>query len=205
MRFLELKKQLGDQLVFTFSDARKIDGGFDYRRLTEWQKKNYIKKIIKGYYIFSDTALSEEVLFSVANKIYSPSYISLESALRYYNLIPEGVFQIISVSTKKTACFQTQIGTFTYRKISPGCFFDYTILGNGPQKVKIATPEKAIADFFYLNAHLKSPADITSLRINKGSFSEKVNIKKLEENVSKIGNKRLKERINILLKTVKDA
>ncbi|MDI6736880.1 MAG: hypothetical protein QME42_11945, partial [bacterium] len=76
MRFIELKESLRGFTIFSLLDIKMIDSNFHRRRLNEWQDKGYIKKIIKGYYIFSDLELSEHLLFEIANRIYSPSYIS---------------------------------------------------------------------------------------------------------------------------------
>lgn len=202
MSFLELKNKFKDQIVFTSNDAKKIDEDFDLRRLTEWQKKGYIKKIIKGFYIFSDIELTEKILFSIANKIYSPSYISLESALRYYNLIPEGVFEITSVSTKKTSNFDTKIGKFNYRKIKSPIFFGYNIQGEGKKKFKIADIEKVIVDFFYLNTEISDKESINSLRFNKEVFDKQVNLAKLKNYLKKVNNKNLTKRVETLLETI---
>ncbi len=205
MRFLEVKEKIGEQLIFTSNDIRKFDSGFCLQRLNEWRKKGYITKIVKGYYIFSDTPLNEEVLFMVANKIYSPSYISLESALRYYNFIPEGVFRLISVSTRKTKSADTELGFFDYRKIKPPFFFGYQVVERGARKFKIATPEKALIDYFYFNSHLKSQSDIKSLRINKDAFFEKTDINVIREHLERLNNKNLEKRINVFLEVLKNA
>ncbi|GAI56933.1 unnamed protein product, partial [marine sediment metagenome] len=96
MKYLELKSELRDFTIFSLNEIRNIEPGFHRRRLNEWQDKGYIKKVVRGYYIFSDLKLSEEILFKIANRIYLPSYISLESALSYYHLIPESVYGITS-------------------------------------------------------------------------------------------------------------
>jgi len=46
--------------------------------------------------------------------IYDPSYISFEYALSYWNLIPEGVKEIVSLTTGKTKQFDTPVGRFGY-------------------------------------------------------------------------------------------
>lgn len=202
MSFLELKKSLGDQLVFSVNDIKKIDQAFDYRRLTEWQQKGYLKKIIKGHYLFADRELGELDLFAVANRIYHPSYISLESALRHYDLIPEGVFSVTSVAAKKTSRFQTPIGLFSYRKVKTDCFFGYMVLERAGAKVKIALPEKAIIDYLYLRPDLRDKKDLAALRINHDSFKERVDLKKIEAYLKRIGQKSLSRRVGLLLKTM---
>ena len=128
MKFLELKSELKDFTIFSLNEIRNIEPDFYRRRLNEWQDKDYIKKIIRGYYIFSDLKLSEEILFKIANRIYSPSYVSLESALSYYHLIPESVYGITSISTRKTYHFRTSIGEFIYRSLKPSLFFGYDLI-----------------------------------------------------------------------------
>jgi len=54
MKFLEFKNELKDFAIFSLNEIRTIDPNFHRRRLNEWQDKGYIKKVIRGYYIFSD-------------------------------------------------------------------------------------------------------------------------------------------------------
>jgi len=82
MQYLEFQKAFNNFTVFSLADIRQVEPGFYCRRLNEWQKKSYIKKIIKGWYIFSGLAINESVLFEIANRIYSPSYISFEMRWR---------------------------------------------------------------------------------------------------------------------------
>ncbi len=72
--------------MFSIADIRAAHGDFDRRRLSEWQKKGYIKKIVKGYYLFSEVNIDESMLSAIANKIYKPSYISFETAMSHYRL-----------------------------------------------------------------------------------------------------------------------
>ena len=89
MQYLDLKTQLKDFLVFSIKDIEKVDLSFHKQRLSEWQKKSYVKKIRQGFYIFADLEINEKTLFTIANRIYEPSYISLEMALSIYGLIPK--------------------------------------------------------------------------------------------------------------------
>ena len=159
MQFLELKQKLNNFIVFNLNDIRKIDDNFDRRRLNEWINKKYIKKLRRSYYIFSDLEINESVLFSIANKIYSPSYVSLETALSYYNLIPECVYTITSVSTRKTKNIKNNLGNFSYRKIKPSLMFGYEIIKKNNCNFKIAELEKSILDYFYLNTQIKDEKD----------------------------------------------
>lgn len=86
--------------------------------------------------------------FLIANHIMGPSYVSLDSALSYYALIPEKVFSITSVTTKQSKKYSTQVGVFTYTRL-PLPYFSFGIksievLRN--QRFLIASPEKALLD-----------------------------------------------------------
>lgn len=82
-----------------------------------------------------------------ANHLYGPSYVSLQWALRYYGLIPEQVFMMTSVTTKRSRSFRTPLGTFSYMQVPSG-YFPIGIDGveeNGVQFL-MASPEKALCD-----------------------------------------------------------
>ena len=102
MQYIDLKSQLKDFPVFSIIDIEKADLTFHKQRLSEWQRKNYIKKIRQGFYVFSDLEINEQILFIIANRIYEPSYISLEMALSIHGLIPEAVYGVTSVTSQKT-------------------------------------------------------------------------------------------------------
>ena len=122
MNYLEFRKSLNEFPVFSIKDIKKRHPDFDNRRLVEWQHKGHIQKIRREYYCFVDRKKDEQFLFFAANKIYSPSYISMESALAFYNLIPEGVFMTTSISTRNTASYNTPLGDFSYNHVKPSLF-----------------------------------------------------------------------------------
>lgn len=202
MRFLEFKQKLNNFIVFNLNDIRKIETDFDLRRLNEWQNKGYIKIVKQGYYIFSDLEINESVLFLIANKIYSPSYVSLEMTLSYYNLIPESVYGITSVTTQKTNNFKSKIGEFIYHSIKPELMFGYNLIKYKDQNFKIAEIEKAILDYFYFNTHLKCNDDFFELRFNADEFQKNINTDKLERYLARFNNKSLEQRIKNFLKFI---
>lgn len=202
MQYLTLKKELKDFVVFSTLDIKKIDCNFHKQRLSEWQAKDYIKKITKDKFIFSDLAINENVLFLIANKIYSPSYISLEMAFSYYNLIPESVYGITSVTSLKTKSFKTKFGKFSYRHIKPELLFGYKLAQHGNYNYKIAEIEKVLLDFFYLNANIKTADDFYELRFNTDNFKISSDNDKLSLYLKMFGNKSLSKRINSFLEYI---
>lgn len=205
MKYIELQKQLKNFTTFSPSDIKKIDPKFYAPRLTEWQNKGYVKKIRRGYYIFSDLTLTEEVLFLIANHLYSPSYVSLDMALNFYNLIPEGVYQVTSVSTKLPKSFETQIGNFKYHQIKPELFFGYQLLKVNGQNYKIAEIEKAVLDYLYLKPMMSDKENFSEWRFNFDEFKQRADMQKfyryLENFNSPSLNTRVKKFINYIEET----
>lgn len=204
MTYLEFYNIFRECTLFSTIDLEKSFPGFDRKVLVEWQKKGYIQKIRNNWYCFADQVFNERDLFFIANQIYSPSYISLKSALSFYNFIPEGVFQISSISTKKTKEFDTAVGFFRYRNIKTKLFFGYRLekqfsAGGHSSWLKIASPEKAILDFVYLNPGYKDETDFESLRFNWEEFAEKVNLEKLNDYLRYFDSEVLTNRISKML------
>lgn len=202
MTFLELKNSLKDYLVFSVNDILKIDPNFHRQRLVDWQKKGYIKRIIDKFYVFSETEINEELLYLISNRIYHPSYVSLETALSYYNLIPESVYTITAVSTRRTYQFRSEIANFHYRKIHTKLMFGYTSVQYENYTIKIAEIEKAVIDYFYLNPHIKNNKYFSELRFNSSEFIEKHNAEKLMQYIETISNKSLSDRMLNFIKFI---
>ena len=205
MQYLEFQKAFNNFTVFSLADIRQVEPGFYRRRLNEWQEKGHIKKIIKGWYIFSGLALNESVLFEVANRIYSPSYISFEMALAYYGLIPESVYGITSASTRKTSHFRTPIGEFIYRTIRPRLYFGFELLKNNGKLFRLASPEKAFLDLFYIKTELREDAGFAGLRINRGAFLKLMDRGRMNEYLGAYAKKSLKLRIDSFWEYIRNA
>lgn len=125
------------------------DYSYPRDRITELLRKGDIVRVKKGIYIFGEQyrrrPYSREVL---ANLIYGPSYISLEYALGYYGLIPEGVESVTSVTTGRSRRFETPLGLFSYHTVPLAAFtagIDRVDMGDG-RSFLMALPEKALAD-----------------------------------------------------------
>ncbi len=202
MQYLEIKDNLGAFMVFSVNDILKVDSGFHKQRLSEWQKKGYIKKVTKGYYIFSDLEINESALFIVANKIFDPSYISLEMALSHHGLIPESVYGVTSVTSRKSYKLISPVGQFSYRQIKPELMFGYQLVNYKNHNFKIAEIEKAILDYFHINSKLKIEGEFEELRINRDIFREKVDMKKLMSYLVQFNNKALEKRVNRFIKYI---
>jgi predicted transcriptional regulator of viral defense system len=205
MKYLELKEHFKDFVLFSLKDIKKMDAGFQRRRISEWKEKGYLKNIINGYYVFTGQEPDENILFFTANRVYSPSYVSLEAALGYYGFIPEAVFAATSVSTRKTKTFSTIYGKMIYKHIHPRYFFGYGLVDFGEVRFKIASPEKAVLDFLYLNPQIKSRDDMEELRFNPEEVREKVDPGKFKEFLQKFGKQSLRDRAELWMEVINHA
>ena len=106
-------------------------------------------RLKKGFYTFSKLYQTKPInLISVANTLYSPSYVSFDYALSYYGMIPERVSEVTSATSKNEKLFDTPIGRFSYKKVSSvayslGIDWIYDDVEGGRF---IATAEKALCD-----------------------------------------------------------
>lgn len=196
--YLRFHQNLSPFGIFSINDILKIYPDFDSRRLNEWQEKNYLTKLIKGWYIFNDISINENSLFQVSNSLRSPSYISLESALSFYHVIPEQAFTITAITTLKTMEYKTAKGNFSYKKIRQNLFFGYTIIPQPKGRpVLMAELEKALLDYLYLNPKINKPDAIASLRLNT-EILKSLDFKKMEVYLQRFDNKALRNRYNLL-------
>ena len=201
MNYLAFEKSLRKFPVFSIRDIKKRYPDFDSRRLVEWQQKNYIQKIRRGYYCFLESKKDEQFLFFAANKMYSPSYISMESALAHYHFIPEGVFMTTSISTRNTANHDTAIGEFSYNHVKSQLFFGYRLIHSAGVTIKIAEPEKVILDYLYLN-QLNSFDAIEGMRFNAIQIKEIIDFNKLEKYQKVFNSRVLDKRIRQFKKVI---
>lgn len=204
MRYYELREKLKDFVVFSLRDVRFFEPDFHRPRLNEWQDKGYIKKLRRGFYVFSDTVFSEESLFVVANHLYSPSYVSFETALSRYGLIPEGVYSITSASTAKTVSFKSGTANFIYHRINPKLNFGYRLEEQQGRKYKIAEMEKAVLDYLYLHPLISQMEDFHEWRFNSEEFLSRVDFAKLHRYAEAFGSETFLIRLEKLLVLMKE-
>ncbi len=204
MNFITFNKQIEQFPIFSTQAISKIAPNFDSRRLNEWQAKGYINKIVNRWYMLTNKQIDENLLFYTANKIYKPSYISFQSAMAFYGLIPEGVFSITSSTTIKTNTLQSPIATFVYHHLKPSLFFGYKLISVNNIEIKIAEIEKCILDYLYINNQYISNEDFNALRLNKDLFNQQINKAKLRSYLSQYQSKALEKRIDNLLQFIEN-
>ena len=167
MNFLELKKI--EKLYFGYEDiARALSITPQSARVTanRYVKNGLLIRAKRNIYLLKDRwfNLTREQKFILANIIQTPSYISLMSALEYYEIttqIQQDFIESIALKrTKEVALDQT---FFNYTKINP-------VLYSGFFRIRgffIAPPEKAFLDAIYLKSFGRYQLDISSIDFSK--------------------------------------
>ena len=205
MNYITFAKELKDYPAFNLKDISRLSGKVYYHRLDEWQKKGYIKRIANGVFTFADSDIDENYLYYFSNKVYEPSYVSLESALSHYGFIPETVYNVTAITTKKTKEFDYHSNKFYYRNIKRPLFFGYRLMSFRNTVIRFAEPEKALIDFFYLKPHQNTMDHVEELRLNPWTIEEQIDWNKIENYLEYINNRQLTNRINNVKKWYENA
>lgn len=157
----------------------------DYKRpndkINTLKTEGVLEALKKGLYIAGPaTGQIRPEPFLVASHILGPSYISVETALSYYGLIPERVYEIASMTTKASRKFDTPLGRFTYTHLPlPYYAFGLNSVQLSPDQVTvIASREKALCDKITTTAGL-------NFRSIKGAYGYLVDGMRIEESALK--------------------
>ena len=168
MKFNSLLKLIGDEPIFESSIllAGNVDPKLIRIQLSRWVKAGKIYQLRRGLYSIAPPYQRRQPHpFLVANHLQKASYVSLQSALSFYGLIPEVVNITTSVSTGRPERLDTPLGTFEFRHLKTELLFGYRMTELGEQSALIATPEKALLDLIYLQPGGDSPAYLKELRL----------------------------------------
>jgi len=148
-------------------------------QISRWVTAHKLVQLRRGVYVlpkaFRKIDVYEPYLAAILKK---PSYISIEKALEYHDMIPEAVKIYTSVTTKRGRRFTTKLGIFNYQHIKNSLFWGYEAVTVNKQTAFFATPEKALLDLLYLKK-IKATTDyLDGLRLQN---FEKLNLKRLLE------------------------
>lgn len=171
-------------------------------QISRWEKARKLIKLKRGIYVLSERYQKREIdEFHLAAVLKRPSYVSLEKALEYHGLIPEGVPVFTSVTPKRQARFASDAGIFSYRHIKPALFWGYHPVGPKDRAGFVASPEKAILDLFHLLGTQVSPGYIEELRLQN---LEKMDVRRLLEYAGRFGKKKIREAAGLLIRHVEE-
>jgi len=154
--------------LFSPPDFRRVFG-VSLRAAQEFIKdhrEDLFLKLRNGLYALRADQPTEE---AIANRLYSPSYISFEYALSRYGIIPESVYTVTSATTRITREFIANNKSFEYSRIKKQAYRGYKTEKIGGLTVLIAEPEKALADYLYF------------VDLKKKILNERLDLRKLDK------------------------
>lgn len=139
------------------------------RQLDRWVKSGKVVQLRRGVYQLSlPYRTSPAHPFLTANLLRRASYISLHSALSHYGMIPENVPVVTSVTGGRPEELETPVGRFLFRHVKSSAFFGFLEKEIAPgQAVRMATPEKALADLIYLTPGSDQVDYLEELRLER--------------------------------------
>jgi predicted transcriptional regulator of viral defense system len=169
MEFARLIEIVGHEPVFKTGLllAGEVNPANVHRQLSRWTKAGQLYQLRRGLYALAPPFQKVKPHpFVVANRMVRGSYVSCQSALAHYGLIPEHVPVVISVTTGRPACWETPLGVYEFHHIKTDLLWGYrlTNLGGG-QKAFVATPEKALLDLVHLQPGGDAPNYLRELRL----------------------------------------
>ena len=174
-------------------------------KITTLEQSGLLIRLKRGLFVVSPMVhsqpLSKEL---IANHIYGPSYISLQTALSFYGLIPERVHTVCSMTTKRSSSFINPLGNFDYISV-PAAYFAIGIrqeivnnnkakvdalIANGESylkaidvaapKAKLDTLPKAYGDYVVaikenIKISLSMLKEVQTIRLNQNETVDKFN------------------------------
>lgn len=186
MLYLKLIQRLQKEryFIFSFQDLLSLFPKENRKtlqnQLTEWVKRKYLIRLKRNLYELSEKGSPDIVIpdLYVANRLYLPSYVSLETALSIYNIIPEVAFGVTSVTTNVTRSFKNCYGRFSYFSCQPKAYTGYRLREYSGFEVAMAEEEKAVVDFLYFRFRGKQKPNFEEERFDQEILRE-LNWKKL--------------------------
>mgnify|MGYP005856043547 CR=1 FL=1 len=169
MNFERLMEIVGDEPVFETSLllAGDVDARDVQRQLSRWTAAGRLYQVRRGLYALAPPFQKiKPHPFLIANRLVRGSYVSCQSALAHYGLIPEYVPVTTSVTTLRPGCWDTALGRYEFHHLKMSLFHGYRLVevSNG-QQAFLASPEKALLDLIYLQPAADAPAYLRELRL----------------------------------------
>jgi len=168
MEFNSLLKIAGNDPVFETSllIAGKSKPANVRLQLARWVTAGRVLRLRRGLYsIAPPYNQTRPHPFLVANRLQPASYVSLQTVLAYYGLIPDTVNRTVSATTGRPEELDTPLGVYEFRHVKPGLFFGYTQATFSGQAAFVAHPEKALLDLVYLQPGGESMEYLQELRL----------------------------------------
>ena len=193
MKFSRLLEVVGNDPVF--ESGLLLAGAVDpidvRRQLSRWTKAGRLYQLRRGLYALAPPFQKVKPHpFVVANRMMRSSYVSLQSALGHYGLIPDIVPVTTSITTGRTNQWETPLGVYTFRHIKTDLFWGYRLIDlGGNQQAFVATPEKALLDLVHLQPGGDAPKYLRELRLQ---YLDELDLERLQFQAERTSSPKLK-------------
>lgn len=173
------------------------------RQLADWARTGKIVQLRRGLYTLTKPYQKRSPhSYLIANQLVAGSYVSLHSALSYYDLIPEHVAVVTSATTGRPGKWQNPYGYFRYYHLQPALFFGFQYCQvTATQWAYLAMPEKALLDLIYLTPDADSAAYIQALRLQN---LDQLNLVRLTAYVEQANKPKLKRALAHIIQVVEE-
>ncbi|MDO8505914.1 MAG: hypothetical protein Q7S48_05065 [bacterium] len=175
--------QASGKKVFSSADLQKIlqisDSNYSHVQASRLVKEGAIERVMRGWYVLSYNSPSD---FELANVLYSPSYVSLDSALNFYGILVQSPQEVTSATTGLARKLEAGGKTFSYVHLDQKYYSYYEKSGD----FLIASPEKALIDTMFFVALGRGSLSVEELNL------QSVDKKKVKEIASRITNRAFK-------------
>jgi predicted transcriptional regulator of viral defense system len=140
-------------------------------QLSRMEKRGELIRLKNGVYQFANREVD---VLTIATHLYQPTYVSLETALSIYGILPETPSQVTSVGPITTKELKTVRGVFSYSKIQSALYFGFEKLQDSYSSLyyNLAYPEKALLDYVYI----RQISDLSDYRLDL----ESINLQRLD-------------------------
>jgi predicted transcriptional regulator of viral defense system len=204
MQFEHLLELVGLEPVFETALllAGKVSPSMVRQQLSRWVKSGRVYQLRRGLYAIAPPYQKVKPHpFLIANSIQRASYVSGQSALAFYGLIPDTVHATLSVTTGRPKRLETPLGVFEFRHIKPELLRGYrmTVLQDRTfpeQQALVATPEKALLDLVYLQPGGGQPAYLRELRLQN---LEQLDLEQLRRQAETFNSPKLRRAVDVIV------
>ncbi len=169
MKWEELLHIVADEPVFSSGIllAGDLSPNDVRRQLSRWVRSGRIIRLRRGLYALAPPyRKTAPHPFLAANALRPGSYVSLQSALSHYGMIPEYTPVVTSVTAGRPELRETELGSFSFSHVKKSWFSGYRKIEAGPgQEAFLALPEKSLLDLIYLTPGADDPDYLRELRL----------------------------------------
>jgi predicted transcriptional regulator of viral defense system len=173
------------------------------RQLADWVRLGKVVQLRRGLYTLAQPHPSKHPhSYVIANHMLKASYVSLHTVLSHYDLIPEHVAVVTSITTGRPGSWQNLYGHFSYQHIQPDLFFGFEYRQvTQTQWAYMATPEKALLDLIYLTPGAGSEGYIRALRLQN---LDQLDVERLATYVERINKPKFKRALPNIVQVIEE-